>query len=155
MTWVSWVCNCLNAELRALDIARQPPIVLAVLNRLAKIVLVLALACAIGLHWAFFQSLAWTSMLADNLCSVSLGQAVTRTFDGRHPCPLCKAIAEGKKSEKKSQATPCFKTFEFPPATEDFVLTPPARFASPFPALLLARTLFETPPTPPPRCNLA
>jgi hypothetical protein len=126
-----------------------------VLLRLAKLILVLALACSLGLHWAFFQSLAWTSMLADNLCRDSLVQAVSHTFDGHHPCPLCKAIADGKKSEKKSQATPCFKTLEFPPATEDFVLTISARFATPSPAGLLAETLSETPPTPPPRHALA
>jgi hypothetical protein len=127
----------------------------AVLIRLAKFILVLALACSIGLHWAFFQSVAWTSMLADNLRHDSLSQAVTHTFDGKHLCPLCKAIADGKKSEKKNEGTPFFKTLEFPPATQDFVLTIPARFASPSPACFLAETLSKTPPTPPPRSALA
>ena len=36
-------------------------------------------------------------MLADNLTTHSFGAALQRTFDGKHPCPLCKAIAEGKK----------------------------------------------------------
>ena len=85
------------------------------LTRLAKFVLVLALACSIGLHWAFLQSLAWTSMLADNLLRDSLAQAVIHTFDGQHPCLLCKAIADGKKSEKKTDYAPYFKTLEFPP----------------------------------------
>jgi hypothetical protein len=125
--------------------------VAVVLLRFSKFVLVLALACAIGLHWAFLQSLAWTSMLAGNLRRDSLAQAVTHTFDGQHLCPLCKAIAEGKKSEKKSQWVPCFKTLEFPPATEDFVLTVPARFALPAGPGMTARALFQTPPTPPPR----
>src|SRR6202044_1564855 len=91
-------------------------------------VLVSALACSIGLHWIVFQSLAWTTMLAGNLSRDSIAQAVTRTFDGKHPCPLCKAIAAGKKSEKKSEWTPSFKSFEFPPAPADFVLTAPASF---------------------------
>jgi hypothetical protein len=99
---------------------------------LAKFVLVLALACSIGLHWAFLQSLAWTSMLADNLLRDSLAQAVIHTFDGQHPCLLCKAIADGKKSEKKTDYAPYFKTLEFPPAAEDFALTIPARFAPTF-----------------------
>jgi hypothetical protein len=127
----------------------------AVLLRLAKLILVLALACSIGLHWAFFQSLAWTSMLADNLRHDSLAQAVTRTFDGQHPCSLCKAIADGKKSEKKSEFPPRFKTLEFPPATEDFVLTIPASFAPPSGAGVFAESLSETPPTPPPRADVA
>jgi hypothetical protein len=126
-----------------------------VLTRLAKFVLVLALACSIGLHWAFFQSLAWTSMLADNLRRDSLAQAVTHTFDGQHPCPICKAIADGKKSEKKTECAPFFKTLEFPPAAQDFVLTVPARFAPPSRADTFAETLSQSPPTPPPRRGLA
>jgi hypothetical protein len=122
-----------------------------VLTRLAKFVLVLALACSIGLHWAFLQSLAWTSMLADNLLRDSLAQAVIHTFDGQHPCLLCKAIADGKKSEKKTDYAPYFKTLEFPPAAEDFALTIPARFATPSGADIFAETLSESPPTPPPR----
>jgi hypothetical protein len=126
-----------------------------VLTRTAKFILVLALACSIGLHWVFFQSLAWTSMLADNLRHDSLTQAVAHTFDGLHPCGLCKAIADGKKSEKKSEYAPFFKTLEFPPAAEDFVLTVPARFAPPSCAELFAESLSKTPPTPPPRPVLA
>jgi hypothetical protein len=126
-----------------------------VLLRLAKFVLALALACSIGLHWTFFQSLAWTSMLADNLRNDSLAQAVTHTFDGQHPCPICKAIAAGKKSEKKSELAPHLKTLEFPPATEDFALIVPACFALPSCADIFARTLSEAPPTPPPRSTLA
>jgi hypothetical protein len=122
---------------------------------LAKFILVLALACSIGLHWAFFQSLAWTSMLADNLRHDSLAQAVTRTFDGQHPCPICKAIAAGKKSEKKSEFAPHLKTLEFPPAPENFVLTAPARFGLPARADTVAEPLPERPPTPPPRRALA
>jgi hypothetical protein len=122
-----------------------------VLPRLAKFILVLALTCSIGLHWAFFQSVAWTSMLADNLRHDSLAQAVTHTFDGQHPCTLCKAIAAGKKSEKKSEFAPHFKTLEFPPAPDAFVLTVPARFGLPARADITAESLSERPPTPPPR----
>ncbi|HEY3862175.1 MAG TPA: hypothetical protein VGO59_09830 [Verrucomicrobiae bacterium] len=124
------------------------------LLRLAKFVLVLALACSIGLHWAFFQSLAWTSMLAENLRHDSLAQAVAHTFDGQHPCQLCHAIADGKKSEKKDDLAPQFKTLEFPPATVDVALTAPARLAVPAGADVSARVRFQTPPTPPPRAAL-
>jgi hypothetical protein len=107
------------------------------------------------LHWAFFQSVAWTSMLADNLRHDSLAQAVTHTFDGQHPCRLCKAIADGKKSEKKNDFAPYFETLEFPLAAEDFVLTIPSRLAPPCRADTFAETLSQTPPTPPPRRALA
>lgn len=34
----------------------------------------------------------------------SLKEGLRKTFDGQHPCQLCKLITEGKKSEKKQQA---------------------------------------------------
>ena len=30
--------------------------------------------------------------------------ALSKTFDGKHPCKLCKLVKEGKKSESKSEA---------------------------------------------------
>ena len=94
-------------------------------------------------------------MLADNLRHDSISLAVTRTFDGQHPCSLCKAIAAGKKTEKKSESTPHVKTLEFPPAAENFVLTIPARFGLPVRADLPSESFSKTPPTPPPRIAIA
>jgi hypothetical protein len=68
-----------------------------------KFLVVLALVLSTGLHWAALQTVAWTTMLADNLRQQSLTQAVSQTFDGQHPCCLCKAIAAGKQSEKKTE----------------------------------------------------
>jgi len=73
--------------------------------------LVLALACSIGLHWDVLQSVAWVSMLAHNLRSLPVREAVTRTFDGKHPCVLCKAVAAGKKTESRG-IFPVFNTLE-------------------------------------------
>src|SRR5215469_16260917 len=61
-----------------------------------------ALCCSIGLHWLALQSVAWTSMLIENSKRAPLCQAITRTFDGAHPCSLCHIVATGKASEKKS-----------------------------------------------------
>lgn len=94
-------------------------------------------------------------MLADNLRHDSLSQAVNRTFDGQHPCSLCKAIAAGKKSEKKSESTPHVKTLEFPPAPENFAMKIPARFGLPLRADTAFMSFSETPPTPPPRGALS
>ena len=44
-------------------------------------------------------------MFADNLRTHSLSESVARTFDGKYPCPICKAIAAAKKSQKKSEFT--------------------------------------------------
>ena len=75
------------------------------LARFGKFIVVVALVTTTGLHWAMLQSVAWTTMLADNLRTQSLTEAVTHTFDGKHPCCLCKAIAAGKKSEQKKEFT--------------------------------------------------
>ena len=70
----------------------------------------------LGAHWALLQTVAWTTMLADNLRTHSLSESVARTFDGKYPCPICKAIAAGKKSEKKNEFTLQTQKLEFPPA---------------------------------------
>jgi hypothetical protein len=99
-----------------------------VFKRLSKIFLVVALAAMLGAHWALLQTVAWTTMLADNLHSGSFHEAVAKTFDGRHPCCLCKAIAAGKQSEKKTELSFQSQKLEFPPLNENFTLIAPSQF---------------------------
>jgi hypothetical protein len=99
-----------------------------VFKRLGKIFLVLALVAMLGAHWAVLQTVAWTTMLADNLCDHSVKEAVTETFDGNHPCDLCKAIAAGKQSEKKTDFSIQSQKLEFPPAKQNFALIAPSQF---------------------------
>jgi len=122
-----------------------------VFRRLPRLLLTVALACSVGLHWSLLQSVAWTTMLLGNLQSLSITEAVTRTFDGKHPCSLCKAIAEGKKSEKKSDTIPSLKKFDGLSQTPTIAIIPPATF--PQVAEIPARheALTYAPPTPPPR----
>jgi hypothetical protein len=82
----------------------------------------------LGAHWALLQTVAWTTMLANNLQSSSFHDAVTKTFGGRHPCYLCKAIAAGKQSEKKTEFNLQTQKLEFPPAKQNFVLIAPSQF---------------------------
>jgi hypothetical protein len=119
--------------------------------RFGKILIIVALVAATGLHWAMLQSIAWTTMLADNLCTRSLSESVVRTFDGEHPCPLCKAIAAAQKSEKKSEFTPQTQKLEFPPTKENLVLIAPSKFQLLPLANTFAESLPQPPLTPPPR----
>jgi hypothetical protein len=96
--------------------------------RIGKFFLVLALVATLGAHWAILQTVAWTTMLADNLHSTSFQIAVKKTFDGQHPCCLCKAIAAGKQSEKKTEFSFQSQKLEFPPANENFTLIAPVQF---------------------------
>jgi len=66
-------------------------------------VIALALASSIGLHWTVLQVVAWAGMIVSYSQEAPLGEAVVKTFDGEHPCNLCKQIAKGKQSEKKSE----------------------------------------------------
>jgi len=67
-----------------------------------QIATIVALCCAIELHWVALQSLAWATMIVDYSKRAPLCQAITQTFDGAHPCSLCHAVNVGKNSEKKS-----------------------------------------------------
>jgi hypothetical protein len=124
----------------------------AVPARVRKLLLVLLLITAVSDQWAIMQSAAWATMLVNSLRSNSLPQAVTRTFDGQHPCALCNAIAQGKKSEKKTDSMPALTRLEFLPAEGKSSLVPADRFQL---ALLISDKLSQelaTPPlTPPPR----
>ena len=113
--------------------------------------MVAALVLTTGLHWAALQTVAWTTMLASNLCSQSVGEAVSNTFDGEHPCPLCKAIAAAKKSQQKTEAVAPILKMEYPPAPEKIVLISPAPISAFSLATLAADSSFQKPPLPPPR----
>ena len=90
-------------------------------------------------------------MLADNLDVYSFTEAVEKTFDGKHPCCLCKAIATGKKSEQKKEFTAQMQKLEFPPVKENLVLIAPSTFQLLPQANTFARSLTQKPPAPPPR----
>lgn len=96
--------------------------------RLGKFFVIVALVLTTGAHWAALQTVAWTTMLADNLRSGSLCEAVSKTFDGEHPCCLCKAIKAGKKSEQKSEAVSPVLKMEFPPSAGVITLVSPTQF---------------------------
>jgi hypothetical protein len=122
-----------------------------VIGRIGKFLVVVALVAMLGAHWTLLQSVAWTAMLADNLHSTSLHEALVKTFDGKHPCCLCKQIAAGKKSEKKSEFTLQGKQSEFLMVTPRFIFAAPTHFWRLIVADNLIKSVCHTPPVPPPR----
>jgi len=119
--------------------------------RFGNFVLILALAATLGAHWALLQTVAWTTMLADNLGRHSLTEAVARTFDGRHPCCLCKAVAAGKKSGQTTGLALSSQKFEYPPAVDALILVAPAQLLLVPRADAFGESLTHRPLTPPPR----
>ncbi len=94
-------------------------------------------------------------MLADNFHTDSFTEAVHKTFDGQHPCCLCKQIAAGKKSEKKSEFPVPLRKLEFDSKRAIFVFSAPQTFTLLPDESFPVRELTHTPRTPPPRSPLA
>ena len=111
---------------------------------------------AAGGHWAVLQTIAWSRMVIDYSKTTSLVTALSDTFDGDHPCPMCKKIAKGKQAEKREQQhAPDTKTVKAPDlycATRFPAALPPApAFQALHGLAVLAASQFtDTPPTPPP-----
>ena len=141
------------ADLRPANFAFSASAVLysrPVFVRLGHGLLIAALLVATGGHWALFQTVAWTNMLADNLQTTSFSEALVKTFDGKHPCQMCNEISAAKKSEQKTELPSPVKKLEFVSERPAFVFSAPADFY-----LLTALTepvvsWSEAPPTPPP-----
>jgi hypothetical protein len=119
--------------------------------RLGHILIILALLAATGGHWTVLQTVAWTNMLANNLRTDSVATAVTKTFDGKNPCTLCKQISAGKKTEKKTGFPTLLKKIEFYSERPLIVFSAPTDFrlvVLPFDAL---PNWSEAPPKPRPK----
>ncbi len=121
---------------------------IASIGRAATIV---ALCLSLGLHWLALQSVAWTTMLVANARHEPFSEAVAKTFDGAHPCDLCHAVADGKKSEKKSEVLPTVVKMDLICTLRTLQCLPPwvsyeyPRMNSAIPER------FPSPPVPPPR----
>jgi hypothetical protein len=126
-----------------------------VLVRLPKLLIALALAISIGLHWTVLQMVAWTGMVISYSQGAPLTQAVVKTFDGNHPCNLCKQIAKGKKSEKKVEYQFDANKVKFAHASIEFIFSAPPLFWEVRAVNDAADLLTHAPPVPPPRSLLA
>ena len=118
---------------------------------LGRMVVVLALSFSLGPHWALLQTLAWAGMLISYSHDCSFTEAVAKTFDGEHPCKLCKIVSEGKKTEKTQKVLK-------PQGKLDYWSSKPASFIHPARPIPRARSFVaalhprsEPPPFPPPR----
>ena len=120
-------------------------------HRLLLAVMVLAL----GTAPLVVQSVAWGLMLVEYSRTTTFTAAVEMTFDGEHPCRLCREVQKQQHEGEQKHQTPS--------APRDLVLYHVAGSASTRPAetfrqpqarsheaaLLVIRT--QRPPVPPPR----
>ena len=124
-------------------------------TRLGNLLLIVALLGATGTHWMMLQSVAWATMLAENARTESLPAAIGKTFDGKHPCALCKQITKGRQDEKRTDARLELKKLEFLHQPIFFALTPSAEFSLAVPNLGCPSLLTWQPPVPPPRPSVS
>jgi hypothetical protein len=64
-----------------------------------------ALFLSAGGHLAILQGVAWATMVRDFSRTGTMTAAVEKTFDGKHPCSLCKKIASARAHEEKAPVT--------------------------------------------------
>ena len=88
-----------------------------------------ALFLSAGGHWAMLQGVAWATMVHDFSRNGSLTQAVEKTFDGKHPCAMCKKIAKAKHSEASGEKAPV--TVKMDKKAEVFVKAPGSELPMP------------------------
>ena len=121
------------------------------LLRFAKICLALSVAASIGLHWAFFQSVAWVGMVVTYSHEAPFREALVKTFDGKHPCALCREIANDRRSEKKPDSPPPVRKLEFSYSAAQFLFAAPSHFWEPTCPEQFWAVLAQAPPVPPPK----
>jgi len=109
------------------------------------------LALSVGGHWAILQSAAWVGMALEYSQSMPVDEALRATFDGSHPCSLCKAVSQGRAEERKQSLLNPAKDFKGLLQQPLPALTGPS--VAPLPTLLEPgpQTPFFQPPHPPPR----
>jgi hypothetical protein len=135
----------------ALTLRLQPHTLALMFARTGRCVVALALCLSVGGHWFCLQSVAWAGMVASYSQHRSLTQAIAQTFDGDHPCDLCKHITKARDTEKKQdRQTSTGKTDLF--CTTNQVFLPPPFVPFKYPNLISVSICgSQQPPSPPPR----
>lgn len=119
--------------------------------KFAKWVIAFSLIITIGGPWAVLQSVAWLGMAITYSEDATLSEALVKTFDGRHPCQLCKIVTAGKQSEQKRASIQNDTKFDFWLGLENASVFAPTPFVVPLIPIDSAPLRAESPPTPPPR----
>jgi len=70
-------------------------------KKAARFLLVCSLMVSIGAQWALLQGVAWVGMAVTySVQDGSVTEGLSKTFDGEHPCPLCKVVKKGVEDDQ-------------------------------------------------------
>ena len=122
------------------------------LPQIARLMVVGAICLSLGLQWALLQGIAWTGMFISFVREGAVIEAVQKTFDGQHGCPLCAKVKEGRDSSQnqpQQQSGESAKKIDAVIVEIPCLTAPPARkfsFAIHRENLVRRNELPETPP---------
>jgi hypothetical protein len=119
------------------------------------------LAClSIGLHWSAVQVVGWVGMAVEFARTRPVADALEMTFDGKHPCNLCKLVQNYGPLSDLAPQTP-------PESNSELKLLVASIWENPLPSLNapaeivafpdelgVASMARQRPPVPPPRVAL-
>lgn len=120
------------------------------MSRFNKGFIALLIAFCIGAQWPVLQSVAWLNMIVSYTKESGLSEGISKTFDGKHPCKLCKFVSEGKSAEKKKSQGQSVKKFDLFLATTPNVIIGRVVFLDHPPFAAAVRLRASDPPSPPP-----
>jgi hypothetical protein len=125
-------------------------------TKLSLILTLSAWLLATGSHWDLVQTYAWGRMIATYSQSMSVTEAVKKTFTPETMCNLCKSVATAKQSSKGKDAVPggsapCKIFLACAPVVERFISPTPEQPGLRFGAISAFSTTRAAPPVPPPR----
>ena len=119
--------------------------------RLSKLIIAVCLALSLGLHWVLLQSAAWVGMAVSFSQTEPITEALSKTFDGKHPCKLCKLVKEGQQAEQKQERKQTQVKFDLVSAAAAIGLFPPVPAARPAARAVEFPHTSHSPSVPPPR----
>ena len=70
-------------------------------RRLAKALVITAMVLSLGLHWTVLQTVAWVGMIVDYSAETSFSSSISKTFDGKNQCELCRFVEAGQKQDQE------------------------------------------------------
>ena len=106
--------------------------------------------------WVALQTFAWARMAVDYTVKTgSVRDGLAQTFDGEHPCELCRQIKAGAEDERqrpvKEEGIGKIKLTAVLPVAVLRVRVSSGIVAAGVPAAFSEGRLLDAPPTPPPR----